>query len=100
MALLEIADLYVSYGKAVVLSGITLSLQDGEFVGVIGPNGVGKTTLLRAISGLAPGHGHIAFLGEKIDRLPPYDIAKTGIILCPERRRLFAEMTVLRFRQD
>jgi branched-chain amino acid transport system ATP-binding protein len=96
LALLEVTDLYVSYGKAAVLLGITLSLQDGEFIGVIGPNGVGKTTLLRAISGLTPARGDIQFANERINHLPAHEIVRKGIILCPERRRLFAEMTVLR----
>jgi branched-chain amino acid transport system ATP-binding protein len=96
LALLEISDLLVSYGKAAVLLGISLSLHDGEFIGVIGPNGVGKTTLLRAISGLTPARGDIRFANEMLNHLPVHEIVRKGIILCPERRRLFAEMTVLR----
>lgn len=96
LPLLEVIDLYVSYGKASILQGVTLSLVDEELAAVIGPNGAGKTTLLRAISGLTPGRGSIKFSGEKIEHLPAHEIVKKRIVLCPERRRLFPEMTVLR----
>jgi branched-chain amino acid transport system ATP-binding protein len=92
--LLEVKDLYVSYGKAAVLRGIKISLETGDVVGVIGPNGAGKTTLMRAVSGLTRGQGTIKFAGESINGLPPHEIVKRSIVLCPERRRLFPEMTV------
>lgn len=96
MSLLEVKDLHVSYGKAAVLKGIQIYLETGDVVGVIGPNGAGKTTLMRAISGLTPGQGTIKFGGESINGLPPHEIVKRSIVLCPERRRLFPEMTVRR----
>ncbi len=96
MSLLEIVNLYVSYGKAAILQGITMTLESEEFAAVIGPNGAGKSTLMRTITGLAPGRGTISFEGNAIDHLPPYEIVKKRIVLCPERRRLFSGMTVLR----
>jgi branched-chain amino acid transport system ATP-binding protein len=96
LSLLEIVDLYVSYGKATILQGITMMLESGELAAVIGPNGAGKTTLVRTITGLTPGRGNIRFEGNAINQLPPYEIVKKRVVLCPERRRLFSEMTVLR----
>ncbi|MEW5913547.1 MAG: ABC transporter ATP-binding protein [Thermodesulfobacteriota bacterium] len=94
--LLEIQDLQVAYGKAAILKGVSLALNKGEVVGVIGPNGAGKTTLLRAIAGLAPSQGEIRYADQRISGLPAHQIVRRGIILCPERRRLFPEMTVRR----
>jgi len=104
--LLEVKDLTVHYDGALVLDGINLKVEDGKFIAVVGPNGAGKTTLLRAISGLLrekpPGaqeHPHVSgtmtFDGKRIDKLKAYRIVKRGIVLCPERRRPFPEMTVL-----
>jgi branched-chain amino acid transport system ATP-binding protein len=96
LSLLEIVDLYVSYGKAAILQGITMMLESEELAAVIGPNGAGKTTLVRTISGLTRGRGNIRFEGSVINHLPPYEIVKKRIVLCPERRRLFSGMTVWR----
>ncbi len=96
MSLLEIVDLYVSYGKAAILQGITMRLESEELAAVIGPNGAGKTTLMRTIAGLTLGRGSINFEGNAINHLPPYEIVKKRIVLCPERRRLFSGMTVWR----
>ena len=104
--MLEVKDLTVHYDGALVLDGVNLKVEDEKFVAVVGPNGAGKTTLLRAISGLLrekpPGareHPHlsgtITFDGEKIEKLKAYHIVKRGIVLCPERRRPFPEMTAL-----
>jgi branched-chain amino acid transport system ATP-binding protein len=109
MALLEVKDLAVRYDKAVILNGVSLTVDDGEFVGVVGPNGAGKSTLLRAISGLVRFEekakrgtagdivleGEIRFAGERIDGLPPHAIRELGLAHCPERRRPFRELTVL-----
>jgi len=103
--LLEVKDLTVHYDGALVLDGINLKVEDGKFIAVVGPNGAGKSTLLRAISGLLrekpPGaseHPHlsgtITFDGERVDKFKAYKIVKKGIVLCPERRRPFPEMTV------
>jgi branched-chain amino acid transport system ATP-binding protein len=104
--LLEVKDLIVHYGGALALNGVSLRVEDGKLFSVVGPNGAGKTTLLRAISGLFreahPGEkehasvsGTITFDGERVDKLRAYQIVKKSIVHCPERRRLFPEMTVL-----
>jgi branched-chain amino acid transport system ATP-binding protein len=92
--LLEVKALRVFYGKAIALNGLSLRLKPKEMVGVVGPNGAGKTTLLRAISALVPAEGEIFFQGEQIDRYPPHEIVRLGIIHCPERRQLFVDFTV------
>lgn len=93
--LLDIKKLYFYYGKAKALEEINLNLKEGALEAVIGPNGAGKSTLLRVISGLEePDRGKIEFLGERIDELKPHRIARKGIAHCPERRRLFFDMTV------
>ena len=94
--LLELSKVYHYYGQARALEEINLTVEEGSLVGVIGPNGAGKSTLLRVISGLEePDRGKITFLGKRIDGLKPHKIAKMGIAHCPERRRLFYDMTVL-----
>jgi branched-chain amino acid transport system ATP-binding protein len=92
--LLEVKAIKVLYGKAIALNGLTLSIDDKEMVGVVGPNGAGKSTLLRAISAIVPVDGEILFKGERIDRQPPHEILRRGIVHCPERRQLFVEFTV------
>ena len=94
--LLEIRKVYHYYEKARALEEINLNIEEGALDAVIGPNGAGKSTLLRVISGLEePDRGKIEFLGERIDELKAHKIAKKGIALCPERRRLFYDMTVM-----
>jgi branched-chain amino acid transport system ATP-binding protein len=94
--LLEIKKLYHYYEKAKALEEINLKVEEGSLDAVIGPNGAGKTTLLKVISGLEePDRGKIEFLGERIDGLKAHKIAHKGIALCPERRRLFPDMTVM-----
>jgi branched-chain amino acid transport system ATP-binding protein len=107
--LLEIKDVTVSYDTAMVLDDASLMVEKGELVGLVGPNGAGKTTLLRAIAGLINWEkevskgtrqaditfkGSIEFEGERIEKLPASEIAKRGLLLCPERGRPFVEMTV------
>src|SRR4030042_1071635 len=106
---LEIKDVTVSYDTAMVLDGASLTVEKGELVGLVGPNGAGKTTLLRAIAGLINWEkevskgtrqaditfeGSIDFEGERIEKLSASEIAKGGVLLCPERGRPFTEMTV------
>ena len=87
---------YHYYGKARALEEINLKIEKSALDAVIGPNGAGKSTLLRVISGLEePDRGKIEFLGERIDGMKPHKIAKRGISHCPERRRLFPDMTVI-----
>jgi branched-chain amino acid transport system ATP-binding protein len=94
LALLEVKDIRVLYGKAVALNGLSISLAANELVGVVGPNGAGKSTLLRAISGVVPVEGEILYEGKRIDHLAPHEIIGKGIIHCPERRQIFVEFTV------
>jgi len=94
--LLEVKNLSLYYGKAEVFHDVNLNVNKGEIITILGPNGTGKTALLRAISGLMkPTKGSITFLGERIDSLPPHEIVRRGIAHCPERKKLFPEMTVI-----
>ncbi len=109
MPLLEVRHLSVRYDKAQILSGVSLAVNEGEFVGLVGPNGAGKSTLLRAISGLVRFEaqakrgttgdivleGEVRLAGERIDALDAHDIRRRGLVHCPERRRPFRELTVL-----
>ena len=94
MPQVEIQDLRVAYGKAKILEGVSMDVERRELVSVIGPNGAGKTTLLRAISGVAEPQGSVTFEGQRIDHLSPVQVVKRGIIHCPERRRLFPDLSV------
>ncbi len=94
--LLELKKIYHYYEKARALEEINLKVEEKALDAVIGPNGAGKSTLLKVISGLEePDRGKIEFLGERIDGMKPHKIAKRGIAHCPERRRLFYDMTVM-----
>ena len=94
-ALLEIAGLTAGYGAQPVLHDVSLKVDRNEFVAVIGANTAGKSTLLRAISGLLPRcEGRIAFEGEDLTRLKAHEIAGLGIAHVPEGRHVFPEMTV------
>ena len=94
--MLEIIDLVVNIGKAQILHSLNLKINAGEIVAILGPNGTGKTVLLRTISGLLkPASGSITFFGESIVGLRPHEIVKKGIAHCPERQKLFPEMTVM-----
>jgi branched-chain amino acid transport system ATP-binding protein len=94
--LLEIEDMKVQYGGADILKGISCGVQDGEIVTIIGSNGAGKTTALRAISGLKKAtSGEIRFQGKKLPGIPAQDIVKMGIGHVPQGRQLFPYMTVL-----
>lgn len=92
----EIIDLNVRYGGAEVLKGISLHVEQGEIVTIIGSNGAGKTTTLRTISGLKrPGRGEILYQGKEIHEIPPQDIVRMGIGHIPQGRDLFPFMSVL-----
>jgi branched-chain amino acid transport system ATP-binding protein len=94
--LLEIRDLRVHYGRAEALKGLSLVLEEGSIVTLIGANGAGKTTLLRTISGLKkPSAGEVIFRDKRIDGMPAHEIAHIGISHIPEGRMVFAQMTVL-----
>ena len=92
---LEVSNLNVFYGKSQALRGLSLRVDEGEIVALVGANGAGKTTLLNTISGLLrPASGNVEFLGKRIDRLAPHKIMKLGICQIPEGRKLFSDMTV------
>jgi branched-chain amino acid transport system ATP-binding protein len=94
-SLLELKDVHTYYGNIHALKGISLHVEKGEVVTLIGSNGAGKTTTLRTISGLlAPRQGEIALDGKRIDRVPAHDIVKLGVSQSPEGRRIFPRMTV------
>jgi branched-chain amino acid transport system ATP-binding protein len=94
--LLEVEDLRVHYGKIEAIRGISLQVDDGEIVTLIGANGAGKSTTLRSISGIVPPRmGKIIFNGVEIQGLPGHTVAEIGIAQSPEGRRIFPRMTVL-----
>lgn len=96
MAILEIHDVHSSYGDVQILWGISLSLESGKLTSLVGGNGVGKTTLLRTVMGtVKPSKGTIKFSGKDISQLPPFNKAEMGLVLVPEGRQLFTEMSVL-----
>src|SRR5918911_1140834 len=95
MALLEVGDVHTFYGNIEALKGISLEVQEGEIVTLIGSNGAGKSTTLRSISGLtAPRMGVVRFDGEEISGVPPQAIVERGVSLSPEGRHCFPRMTV------
>jgi len=104
-----VQDLTVCYATAMLLNGLSLRVDKGELVSLVGPNGAGKSTLLRTITGLVKWEkatmrgaragditieGTVRFAGERIDRLAAHEIVQRGLVHCPERARVFAEMTV------
>lgn len=108
--LLEVTNVSVWYDKAMLINNVSMGVDTGELVSLVGPNGAGKSTLLRTITGLVAWEreltkrsthgeirleGKITFEGERIDEVPAHEIVKRGLILSPERRRPFKEMTVL-----
>ncbi|UCD81474.1 MAG: ABC transporter ATP-binding protein, partial [Desulfobacterales bacterium] len=108
--LLEVSNLTVCYDKAMIINDISMHVEQGELISLVGPNGAGKSTLLRAITGLVIWEkgihrgtregditleGKVIFEGEHLERVPAHEIAKRGLIHCPERRRPFREMSVM-----
>src|SRR5256714_14515121 len=93
-AILELHDVEARYGPVVALHGISLTVDEGEVVAVLGANGAGKTTMLRAVSGLVRKGGTIVCDGRPIGRDSPQAITRRGIAHVPEGRGLFAELTV------
>jgi branched-chain amino acid transport system ATP-binding protein len=95
MALLEVSDIHVHSGAIEALKGVSITVEEGEVVTLIGSNGAGKSTTLRSISGLTPASsGTITFAGEDITRVPAHQVVGTGIALAPEGRHCFPRMTV------
>jgi branched-chain amino acid transport system ATP-binding protein len=95
-ALLELEDVHTFYGSIEALKGVSIEVNEGEIVTLIGANGAGKSTTLRSINGLnPPKQGRIVFRGKDITRRSPHDIVEMGISQSPEGRRLFPHMSVL-----
>jgi branched-chain amino acid transport system ATP-binding protein len=95
MPLLEISDIHTFYGNIEALKGISVTVEEGEIVTLIGSNGAGKSTTLRSISGLTPPRaGSIRFDGREIGATPPAEIVARGISMSPEGRHIFPRMTV------
>jgi branched-chain amino acid transport system ATP-binding protein len=95
MALLEVSEIRTHYGSIEALKGVSLTVEEGEVVTLIGSNGAGKSTTLRSISGLTPASsGRISFAGQEITRVPAHEIVSYGIALSPEGRHCFPRMTV------
>jgi len=93
--MLAIAELHASYGATPVLNGASLHVAAGEIIGIIGRNGVGKTTLVKTIMGLLPaGSGTVTLDGEDLTRLPAYHRARRGLGYVPQGRMIFADLTV------
>ncbi|MCX7983252.1 MAG: ABC transporter ATP-binding protein [Syntrophales bacterium] len=93
---LEVKDLNTFYGPVHVLQGISLSVEKGEIVALLGRNGMGKSTTLKSIMGLVkPKSGHVIFEGKDLVGFPPYRVARAGIGYVPEERRIFPTLTVV-----
>jgi branched-chain amino acid transport system ATP-binding protein len=94
--MLAVRDLHAFYGRAHILHGVSLEAERGEVVALLGRNGAGKSTAMKAIMGLVtPAEGEVSFDGRRIDRLPPYRIARLGLGYVPEERRIFTELSVM-----
>ena len=94
--MLSVRDIHAYYGQAHILSDVSLKVNAGEVVVLLGRNGAGKSTTLKSIIGLVrPTQGEISFRGERIERHAPYKIARLGLGYVPEERRIFTELTVL-----
>ena len=95
-ALLTVEEIHTYYGEAHILQGVSLRLEEGEVVTLIGRNGSGKTTTLRSIMGIArPSRGRVILRGEDLTRRPTHEIVRRGIAWVPEERRILPNLTVL-----
>jgi branched-chain amino acid transport system ATP-binding protein len=93
--MLKLEDVHVYYGQVHALKGITVEVQEGELVTMLGANGAGKSTTLMTVSGiLRPRSGRIIFEGHDLTKISPYDIVRLGVIQCPEGRHIFGGLTV------
>jgi branched-chain amino acid transport system ATP-binding protein len=93
--MLKVNEIYASYGPVVALRGVSIHVPEGGIVSILGANGAGKSSALRAISGLVRiSKGSIEFMGQRIDHLPPENIVQRGISQVPEGRQIFGELTV------
>jgi len=95
MSILEIRNVASGYGEVQILWGVSMALQDRKLTSLVGGNGVGKTTLLRSVMGsIKPWEGSVWFEGQDVSRMPAYEKAELGLILVPEGRQLFTDMSV------
>jgi len=95
MSILELRELTSGYGEVQILWGINIALQEGKLISLVGGNGVGKTTLLRTTMSLVkPWGGSVWFEGQDVSKLPPYTKAEMGLVMVPEGRQLFTDMSV------
>ena len=92
--MLEVKDLHAYYGKSHILQGVRLGVDAGEIVSILGRNGVGRSTTLKAIMGDVPPRGSVLFKGREIAGLKPYEIAHRGVGYVPEDRAIFPTLTV------
>jgi branched-chain amino acid transport system ATP-binding protein len=92
--MLEVRDLHAYYGKSHILQGVSFAVGEGEIVSLLGRNGVGRSTTIKAIMGDVPPHGSVVFRGEEIAGLPPHLIARKGLGYVPENRDIFPGLTV------
>ncbi len=93
-ALLEVEGLNAYYGKSHILQGVTFRVDEGEIVSLLGRNGVGRSTTIKAIMGDVRPHGHVRFKGEEIAGLKPHQVARRGLGYVPENREIFPSLTV------
>ncbi|MDP6087924.1 MAG: ABC transporter ATP-binding protein [Nitrospinota bacterium] len=94
--MLQVEDIHTYYGDSYILQGVSLSVSEGQVVTLLGRNGVGKTTTIRSIVGFTPPRrGHILYRGRDISGRPAYEIARRGIGIVPQGRRIFVSLTVL-----
>jgi len=95
MAILEVQDIHTYYGDAYVLQGLSLAVEQGQILGLLGRNGVGKTTLVNSIVGFnPPRHGKVVFKGEEITNKPSFETVRIGMGLVPQGRRVFPTLGV------
>ena len=94
--MLLVEDIHTYYGTSYVLQGISLEVQEGQILGIIGRNGMGKTTLINSIIGLnPPRRGRVIFKGQELTRLPLFQIPRTGISIIPQGRQMFISLNVI-----
>jgi urea transport system ATP-binding protein len=93
--MLQVTGLCAGYGRIPILNGVSFAIQEGEFVGVLGHNGMGKTTLLKALMGFLPATaGQVRFAGTEVTAMPPYDRARLGFGYVPQGREIFPALSV------
>lgn len=93
--MLQVNEIHTYYGKIHALKGVSLTVEEGEIVTLIGGNGAGKTTTLNTISSITPAaQGQVIFKGEDITHLPPHEVVRRGIVQSPEGRKIFTRLTV------